>query len=155
MFPRRDGDGAAQCSARRSFPVGECRYSIPPRRIETRETYIRHTERRRKRCPTHIEVYSLRYSPPVDFRLRISRPRSLLGHGWQLRPASTPANEAKTGDSRGRSRRVFRKGTLSPPNFEQCRFRKASQALPLSPFPPFSHPLPLEKQFILRSRSER
>lgn len=109
MFPRY-----RQCCTTFGKVKEECRYSIPSRRIGTRETY-----RDAGNGTRHILKSALRYSPPVDFRLRIPRPcprlHSLLEVTVDSYARRPPANEAKTGNSRGRSRRVSRKGTLSLP----------------------------------------
>jgi len=151
MFPRRDRDDVVQCLARRGFPK-ECKYSIPPRRIEAREIYVSlyvWRERRRKRVPTRIEVYieifapcgfSVAHTPYTAFT---PAPALIVGSRLTVTLGVHQPTKPKQGDSRGRSRRIFRKGTLSPPELRvMSSFRKVS--LP-----------PLEKQFILRSWSER
>lgn len=123
------------------FSGGAQRYPIPPRRRETRGIYIeRKRDRERGRYAGNGSrgiLKSLRYSPPVDFRPRITgiyrvhaRARSYCWVTVDSYARRPPANEAKTGDSRGRSRRVFRKGTPSPPNTGRRRFRKASFLAP-------------------------
>lgn len=99
--------------------LNEREYSIPPRRIKGREiyTFIEYDTN------ASIEVY-IKVFAPCGFSATCVRAHCQVtvdSYAWRR-----PVNETKMGDSRGRSRQVFCKETLSSPNFLQRRFRKAS-----------------------------